>query len=360
VEAEAGVAGEPAATGAEARHAAALAVLVALALVAPCARAAPTDAELRAARLLFADAEKDEDAGRWQDALEKLRRVAEVKPTAGVRSHVALCEEHIGQLARALDDYAAAETQAGADGAKDVLRFVGKRLAELGPRVPRLTIRVEPPVPDAVVTLDGAALSPSLLGVAIPVDPGEHTLEATAKGYPTVRRTLAMRERDTTSVDVNLTETAAPPAPATPAPPAPAAPPPAPAAPTEGTATPSSTGPLPDPFLREPSGPSQTAAWISTAGAVALAGGGVAAYLLAGSAHTSAVEQCARTVSTATDACDGPRNTVRAWDATAAIAWLGAAGVGALAVVLWTRPAASQASARVMLVPGGVVLGGRF
>jgi len=323
--------------------------------VAPSAGAAPTELELRAARQLFADAEKDEDAGRWSEALEKLRRVYEVKPTPGVRSHVALCEEHLGQLARALDDYKAAETQAGADHARDVLRFVGRRLADLEPRVPRLTIRLEPPVPDATVTLDGAALSPSLLGVPIPVEPGEHTIEATAKGHPAVRRALAMRERDMSSVDVSLGE---PPA-APPAPEPPAAAPPVPAA-TARSPAPLASAATPEPAAPEAARSPRAAAWISTGGAVALAGGGVAAYLLAGSAHTSAVQQCARTVSTSPDACDGPRNGVRAWDATAAVAWLGAAGVGALAVVLWTRPTVSSASARVVIVPGGVVLGGNF
>ena len=113
-------------TGAEAHRAGpALAALLCsglAALVAPAAAAAPTESELRAARQLFAEAEHDEDAGRWPEALEKLRRVEQVKHTAGVRSHVALCEEHLGQLARALDDYASAEAEARADGANDVVR----------------------------------------------------------------------------------------------------------------------------------------------------------------------------------------------------------------------------------------------
>jgi hypothetical protein len=341
-------------TGAEARRArAALAFVVGWGLVAPVAAsaaAAPTEDELRAARQLFTDAEHDEDGGRWSEALEKLRRVEQVKHTAGVRSHVALCEEHLGQLVRALDDYAAAETEARASGASEVVRFVQKRVTDLGPRVPRLTVMLEPAGADAVVTLDGTALSPSQLDVRLPVDPGEHVLEATARGRSPVRRSFSMQEGYVTVVEMDTREPTPAPSAAT------VVPPPAPAA----TLAPI---PVPEPPPRtapETQAPSRTAAWLSTGGAVALAGAGFAAYLLAGSARTSAIEQCARIVSNSPDACAGPRNGVRAWDATAAIAWLGAAGAGALAVVLWTRPAAPPASARVVIVPGGLVVGGRF
>jgi hypothetical protein len=83
----------------------ALAALLAVTLLPSPCYAAPAGDQVRAARRLFADAEKDEDASRWADALEKLRRVAQVKLTAGIHYHIALCEEHLGQLATALDQY---------------------------------------------------------------------------------------------------------------------------------------------------------------------------------------------------------------------------------------------------------------
>jgi hypothetical protein len=100
--------------------------------------AGPSPEDLRAARELFASAEKDEDAGKWSDALDKLGRVAQVRSTSGVRYHIALCEEHLGRLAHALDDYVQAEIQARNDGAQDVLRLVGGRVGQLKDRVPRL------------------------------------------------------------------------------------------------------------------------------------------------------------------------------------------------------------------------------
>ena len=84
-------------------------VAAALLLGALSARADPTPGELAAARELFARAEKDEDAGRWAEALDKVRRASSVKMTAGLRFHIALCEEKLGQLVAALADYTAAE-----------------------------------------------------------------------------------------------------------------------------------------------------------------------------------------------------------------------------------------------------------
>ena len=340
------------------RAAAALAGLLALALAAPAVAAPPTDVEIRAARQLFAEADKDETAGRWAEALDKLRRVEQVKLTAGVRSHVALCEEHLGQLAKALDDYTAAETQAGVEGSADVLSFVGKQLVSLAPRVPRLTIHLVPAAPDAVVTLDGSSVSPSLRGVPIPVDPGVHVIEATLKNRVPARRSVTLHERDTVTLDLELPEAPAPPPPA-PIPPAPtpapavtnatpAAPPAAPVAPAVETA-PAST-----------SAPSRTGAWLATAGAVLLAGGGVAAYVLAGNARSTAVQRCAQVVSDASDACDSLKNPVRAWDAAAGGAWVGAAGLGTLAIILFAHHAEPEPSARLLVGPGSVGLAGSF
>jgi len=340
------------AEGAEARRVGSvLAALLGLGLAASSAQAAPADVEVRAARQLFADAEKDEDGGRWADALVKLRRVALVKLTAGIHYHVALCEEHLGQLASALDEYTSAEGQARAENAQDVLRLVGKRIADLGPRVPRLTIRLVPAVIDATVTLDGARLSAAVFGTALPVDPGEHRIEATAPHRPPTSRSVTVRERDMTAIDLQLAEPPPPPAPV------PIAPRPA--------AEPAPASPLPPPETAAavPTEPLRTGAVLATAGAVVLVGGGIAAFLAAGSAHTKAVSQCASVVSTASDACDSQKSGVRTWDFVAGSAWLGAAAAGTLAVLLWTRsasPSPSAASAQLLVGPGSIVLGGRF
>ncbi len=319
---------------------------VASAMSAPAvahADGAPSAADLKAARDLFADAVKDEDAGRWTEAQDKLHRVARVKLTAGVRYHLALCDEHLGHLVAALDAFTAAAAQARTDGAHDVLKLVGKHVDDLGPRVPRLTVRVLPAGVTATVKLDGSALSASSLAGPIAVDPGVHRLEASAEPRVPAAATVTLQERDITSLDLKLGE------------PAPAPPPvpttTAPAAPSPSVVAPAAA-PLPEASAGPPAyaqGPSRTGAILATAGAVVLAGGGVLAYVLAGNAVTSGQQQCAAQ----RGSCDPEKNTVRAWDFTAAGAWIGAAAVGTLAVLLWAEPPTStSAPARAGFVIG--------
>jgi hypothetical protein len=313
-------------------------VLIGASLATGRARAEPSDAQLRAARDLFTAAERDEDGARWADALDKLQRVAQVRLTAGVRYHIALCEDHLGRLVLALADYSAAEEQARADGAQDVLRLVGPQLAALGPRVPRLTIRLLPEVSGAQVKLDGTPIGRDAVGTQIPVDPGEHRAEATSPGRPAAAANVVLHEGETTSVDLRIPE------------PSPAA-----SAAARSPATDLASG-----AESASRGESRAGAILTTTVAAALAGAGVAAFMAADAQHSSAVAACANEPSPA--GCDTQKNAVRAWDYAAAGAWLGAAAVGTVAVLLWLKPARGPAASVMRLVvgPGVVAVGGRF
>ncbi|MGA3121238.1 MAG: hypothetical protein ABSF69_10775 [Polyangiaceae bacterium] len=309
------------------------------AMIALCSPAqasdAPSAAELNSARELFTDAERDEDAGRWQEALDKLRRVAHVKQTAGVRYHVALCEERLGFLAEAWEDYRSAQAQATGEGANDVLRLVGPVLGTLGPRVPHLAIHIVPDSADATVTVDGAPLARSSLGDPTPINPGLHRIEAAAAGRTTVRTTVSLREGDSTVFDIALVEVV-PPIATGPSVPIRA---PAPDVPAFGGA----------------------AAGATTAASAGLAAFGVVAFVVAGTVRGGAIRQCRSLASANPDACEGLKNGVRAWDWTAAAAW-GAAGVsGIVAAVLWSRPSRhATSSGRLLVGPTSIGVAGSF
>ncbi len=321
----------------------AAATVLSTTLIVAVASANPSDAELKAARKAFARAEQDEDAGRWSDALAKLRDISHVKLTAGVRYHIALCEQNLGQLANALQEYTLAETQSRAEDARDVLPLVGKRLEELGARVPRLAVRLVPPRADAILTLDGKVLTAAEAAAGVPVDPGSHHLEASAPGAAPAVLTVTLSEREGSVAELRL-DAKAPPA--------------ALLAPTASTRA--STPPtLPFPTGRNHHG----GAIALTAGAVALAAGGVAAFLLAGSAHERGLTACAAVVSRAPDACGDEKSSVRRWDFAAASAWASAVAAGTVAVFLWTKPlrdATSGVGARLGVGPGSLELEGHF
>jgi hypothetical protein len=186
------------------------------------ALAAPTEAEINAARKLFGQAQEHEAEGRWIDALDLLQRILLVKETAGVRFHAALCREHLGQLLAAEADYRrAAELAAqmkSPEGAA-IVEQTGRALEALKPRIPLITLRVPAGLKGLRVELDGVPLGEAQLGQPIPRDPGPLTVRATAPGHDEFSRQLALRERSNQTLEIVLSPTQPPPATSAPPPP---------------------------------------------------------------------------------------------------------------------------------------------
>jgi len=285
-------------------------------------------------------AERDEDAGHWADAKARLEQVAKVKLTAGVRYHIALCDEHLGRVATALAEFTAAQDEAVTENAQDVLRLVGQEMSPLVARVPRLSIRVSPPLQGTQVTLDGAVVRPDQ---TVPVDPGMHRVEATAPGRAPTRMEVTLNEHDVTFLDVVLQS---------------------PAAPTQATSLgTSANSAFTSSPPASPPGPNLIAPIVMTAAAVALAGTGIGAYLAADSAHSDAVAECARSFTVSSTACDSLKQPVRTWDWIAAGAWAGAAVGATVAVVLWVQKGGGStrtASGQLVFGPGSISAVGSF
>jgi len=312
-------------------------VAVALAAAPGPARAAdPSKAALATARDLFSRAERDEDRGQWAAAVETLRRAGAVKMTPGIRFHIALCEEKMGQLTAALLDYSEAEAAARSEGNGEVLDAIAEPLGALRARVPTLTVTLPAGVAGVEVSLDGVPLPSGVVGTKIPVDVGSHVVDSHAEGFPPFSATVVVSEKDASSVEVRF-----PPAPL------PATSPPPERAPGAATR---------EPPPRVSSG--KGAAIAATVGAVALVGLGAGAFVIAGSKQSSGEVQCATLV-----ACDGLKAGVRTWDALALGAWIAGAGVGALSVYLWARPGKGpekKVTAELRVGAGWLDLAGAF
>jgi hypothetical protein len=305
----------------------------------------PSKTELAAARDLFSRAERDEDAGRWSDAVDKLRRAGTVKMTPGIRFHIALCEEKLGQLVAALADYAAAEAAARAEGNKDVLDAIGDPLAALRARIPTITITLAADARGTEVTLDGLPLASGLLGTPVPVDVGSHTVQGHAVGKPPFSKALNAVEKQASTVEVTWVSVA-------------------PAGfPVGGGAVPLGSPPaeqLAAESSRTPGRPLPTAAVGATVGAAALVGFGVLSYFIAGGKQSAAETQCLMEAS-----CDNLKGGVRTWDALALTSWIAGGAAAALSVYLWTRPVGAAekpapAAAALVVGPGGIRVRGEF
>jgi hypothetical protein len=325
--------------------------------VAGSARAGdPTPGEIQAARDLFAKAEAEEDAGHWAAALEKLRRAGSVKMTPGIRYHIALCEEKLGQLVAALSDYTGADQAARAEKNREVQDAVAEPLRALRVRVPTLTINV-PEASGAELLLDGKPVPVGLWGIATPVEPGQaHAIEARAPGKQTFAVQVTLKERDAQTVDVRWTE-----APKTG--PAPSGgdvkPPPGTG---DGKPPPRNVQP-PGDAASPPPGENTTTrsrapAVVATVAAVGFLGFGVGAFFLGGSEQDDLRVQCAALPPAQCDALKGPTRT---WDALSLTGFIAGGALAIVAVVLWAQPSkTSKSEAALVMGPGSIGVRGSF
>jgi hypothetical protein len=281
---------------------------------------AQTAREVETARELFAEAEQDQAAERWADALDKLERVATIKETAGVRFHLADCQERLGMLVKALRSFERSQQLASAEGSTDVLELVGPRVASLRVQVATLRMRVPKGEGAVTVRLDHAVFSDMNDGEELTVDPGTHQVVIEVGGKVRLDRLVTVTKGQTETLRVR---------PAKPVAPRPAA----------GAAQGASAA----------LGASRSSCPLEAAialGAGSLLGvGGYLAYHKADTLARRSAKVCATN-----RACDPERaDRVRQWDAVALGVWVGAAvAMGAGVAIALTRDSKAPQMALVV------------
>ncbi|HEX6275732.1 MAG TPA: hypothetical protein VFZ53_21975, partial [Polyangiaceae bacterium] len=132
------------------------------------------------------------------------------------------CEAALGKLASALghyNEYVGWVSRLGeSDRARHAERvaLASAQVEALKPRVPTLELALSASAPAGmIVERDGVALQGAALGVALPVDPGEHVIVTRSPGEPEVRTTLRIELGEAKRLELPLQPKApAPPAPA--------------------------------------------------------------------------------------------------------------------------------------------------
>jgi hypothetical protein len=165
------------------------------------ARAEPSEGSAAAAESLFQEARKLIDAKRFSEACPKLVASHKLAPAVGTLLNLADCYEKAGQLASAWARFHEAIALAQRLGRADREKTAKDRADKLEPRLIRLTIVSQEK--DTEVKLDGNVLDSAVLGTAVPVDPGKHAIEATAKGKRPFTTTIDVSDRvRTPSVEI--------------------------------------------------------------------------------------------------------------------------------------------------------------
>ncbi len=181
------------------------------------ARAEPSPADRNLAQTLFDQARELMGGGKYAEACAKFSESQRLDPGGGTLLNLALCHEKQGKIATAWADFHEALSAALRDHRKEREKLAREHLQSLEPRLPRLTLQAAHPVANPIeLKLDGAALGPTVWGTAVPIDPADHVIEATAPGKKSWTTRFSMRESEqrTTTVppleDEPPTKTAAP------------------------------------------------------------------------------------------------------------------------------------------------------
>jgi hypothetical protein len=149
-----------------------------------------------AADALFQEGRAALARGDFEAAASKFAESQRLDPAAGTLLNLATAETKIGKLSSAWS-HARAALEALPDGDERIP--IAKALFDdLDRRVPRLTIKPRSP---STIRLDAVTISPAMLGVALPLDPGLHVVEV-GKGETQRRYEVALTEGQSLTLEV--------------------------------------------------------------------------------------------------------------------------------------------------------------
>ena len=310
-----------------------------LAAAAPT-RAAEPDDRTAAAQVLFESGRSLLEEGHFAEACPKFAESQRLAPGIGTMLWLADCFESAGRLASGWAAFKDAAAVAGQR--KDPRQRVAQdRAAALEPRLSRLNIIVGPDkaaAPGLEVRRDGMVVGSAEWGLPVPLDPGVHSIAATAPGRRPWSTTVELRaDAEVLPLMIPLLEVD----------------PTAAAAPDPSTAAPS---------VVEPAGPARSGTTQRVVG-LAIAGAGVVAVVVGAvealsakatyddsSPHCNAANQCDDTGKQ-----DRSSAISRANVATVAFG-VGAAALVGGGLVYFTAPVTSRTSLAMAPRAGGGVL----
>lgn len=304
------------------------ALAVSLLLVAPSAAADPSTADKALAETLYRDAQALMEKKDYAAACPKLAESQRLDPAGPTLMNLALCHEAEGKTASAWVVFQEVQALARRRNKADVAALAQKHIDALLPRLSKLTVVVtDGSVAGLEVRRDGTLLPQAAWGTAMPLDPGEHRVEAAAPGRRPFAVTVTIgKDADARTVTVPSLEAVAPPPPSVAS-----APPPPPA----------TTSAPPPPATSVVAQPARTPTWAWVAGGVG------AAALVGGTAFALASRSNARA---AKDACPDPdhcpdraavddsKTAVRQGNVATVLTGVGLVGVGVFAWAWATTP----------------------
>jgi hypothetical protein len=177
-----------------------------------------------AAEALFTRGKQLIEQGKTSEACEAFHESQRLDPAGGTLLRLALCHEADGKLASAwleFTEVVRVSQDATGDAGKlaERVRLAREHLAAIDPRLPKLVVNVAQAakVDGLSVTANGLPRNEGTWGIAIPVDAGDVTIDASAPGHLPFHSVVKAENGTQVQVDVPPLDAAQAPVAATPA-----------------------------------------------------------------------------------------------------------------------------------------------
>jgi serine/threonine-protein kinase len=167
-------------------------LVVAVVSLASASAFAQTSEDKATADALFDEGKKLMKDGKTVEACDRFEASVRTLPQLGVRMNLANCYEQIGRTASAWAEWREAASLADKTG-DNRAQYARDHAAALEPKLVKLTIKIDPTdagLDGLAIRRDGNVVATGLSGVAVPLDPGKHTVEVSAPGKQTWKQTI--------------------------------------------------------------------------------------------------------------------------------------------------------------------------
>lgn len=170
---------------------------------------AQTDADKATARTLAHEGVALKQAGKCEQALEKLMRAQQIYDAPTHLLLIGQCQVTLGRLVEGAETFRTLKRRKLEDDAPTAFRRAKEQateeLAAIEPRIPKVRISIVPPdVHGFEVRIDGTQVPAAVVGVDRLANPGHHVVEVSAPGYKAAQVQLQLSEGQVLPVEVKL------------------------------------------------------------------------------------------------------------------------------------------------------------
>lgn len=162
---------------------------------------ADTATDRQLAQSLFDSARAAMQKGDFKKACPLFQESQKLDPGGGTLLNLAVCHENEGCLHTAMVEFNDALSQAIKESRKDREKTAREHIAALTPRLPKLILKSALELPsNATLEIDGSPVTLHVVGVPMPLDPGDHRVKLSVPGNTPWESTAILRERETNEI----------------------------------------------------------------------------------------------------------------------------------------------------------------